>query len=59
MQRPAPDIVDEGVFRGSRGDHQRNSVISRQHEFHAARAERVTVQHQKNKTHGYSVLLCG
>ena len=59
MQRSAPDIVDEEVLGGSRGDHQRNSVIPRQHEFHAAGAEQATVQYQKNETHEYLVLLSG
>ena len=41
------------------GQYQGNSVVSRQHELHASRAEWTTVQHEMNETHNYSVLLCG
>ena len=59
IRHSTPDLVDEEVSGGSRGQYQGNSVVSRQHELHAPRVERTTVQHETNETHGYSVLLCG
>ena len=36
VQCSTPDLVDEEVSGGSRGQYQGNSVVSRQHELHAS-----------------------
>ena len=49
--------MDKEVPGGSRSGSQGNYSVSGQHEFHASRKKRTTVQYEMNETHGHPIFL--